>query len=376
MSRSVDPTSDAARYIAERKRQGATYDHAVNAAWYQGTSPPKRRLRMTKTAIFLLVLVVVCLPITMSIPAGYVLLVPDTFGIGLTFAALYLLVGTMVFRLSPMWPSGGWIWYWVSLLWGSSVSLMFVMLFGTSMSALMDKLGLDSISASFAGAYPEELAKGFGVLIILYAFPQMTRPWHGFVTGGLIGLGFEVCENFLYGGLGGLIHPDSDFNGVLEMWLLRTAAGPGLHVFLTAITGYGIGYALYTYGVTGRRRIGVALGALLVSFLLHFGWNLNVNEEMWITQALVVGMALYALTIVLWLKAHRAARADRGVTYMHQPITDLAQLPLSIAGLQGAAVEATTAYDAVTVDATSFNAAPDTNTQPTTPTDAPPEPDK
>lgn len=356
MSRSVDPTADAARYAAERARQGYAYDRHENAAWSQGVSPEKRRLRMSTGAIIILILGLVSIPLTLSSAIMYLVLVPDFIGIGMLFAALYLLVGTFIFRASPMWPRAGWLWYCSSLLWGGSVSLLFVFLFAGSISSLMDKFGLELVSASFAGAYPEEIAKGLGVLLILYAFPQLHRPWHGFVTGGLVGLGFEVFENLLYGGLGGLNDPNTDFDGVLMTWILRSVAGPGLHVFLTAITGYAIGYALYTYGISRGRRIGVALGGLAIAFVLHFAWNLTWgNSLLQIINMIVVGGLLYGIALYLWIKAHTAAQADTGVIYMHQPIMDIAQLPLSIAGLHSSVGPHTApANDAVTIDPTTI----------------------
>lgn len=351
MSRSVDPTADPVRYEAERRRQGKSYDRSVNAAWYQGVAPVRRRFHLTAIRTILIVLSLVALPVLLATSALYISMVPDSLGIGVLFSILYLLVGTLIFRISPMWPNAGPIWYIISLLWGGSVSLLFVLLSAGSISSLMDKLGLEAVSASFGGAYPEEIAKTFGVLLILFAFNQLNRPWHGFVTGAMVGLGFEVSENILYGGMGGLIDPNSDFDGVLQIWVLRSLLGPGLHVFLTAIAGYAVGYALYTYGISTKQRVGVALAGLGWAFILHFVWNLGVGDAFLMIASMgLSACGLYGTAIYLWILGMKGAKEDPGVIYMHQPVIDVARLPLSFSVMDSSHFDQPV-EDSVTIDA-------------------------
>ncbi|MDO4928078.1 MAG: PrsW family intramembrane metalloprotease [Corynebacterium sp.] len=355
MSRSVDPTADPVRYEAERRRQGKSYDRSRNAAWYHGVAPVRRGFHLTSIRTILIVLNLAALPVLLMTSALYISMVPDSFSIGVLFSILYLLVGTLVFRVSPIWPSAGPIWYIISLLWGGSVSLLFVLLSADSISSLMDKLGLEAVSASFGGAYPEEIAKTFGVLLILFAFHQLNRPWHGFVTGAMVGLGFEVSENILYGGMGGLIDPNSDFDGVLQMWLLRSVFGPGLHVFLTAIAGYAVGYALYTYGISVKQRVGVALAGLGWSFILHFVWNLGAGETYLMMASMgLAACGLYGTAIYLWFMGSKRAKEDPGVIYMHQPVMDVARLPLSFSVMDSSHFDQPV-EDGVTLDASGLD---------------------
>lgn len=153
--------------------------------------------------------------------------------LGVGLGALYLVLVLWLFSRSPMWPGrdgAGWKWVAGSLLWGGGVSFALVMIGGLPIMALTERLGWKIVSASFGGAYPEEISKVLGVGVILFAFRGLNRPWHGLMTGALIGLGFEVTENIMYGAFGALLDPNTDLSGSLDVWGVRVFAGPGLHI--------------------------------------------------------------------------------------------------------------------------------------------------
>ncbi|MBH5301099.1 PrsW family intramembrane metalloprotease [Corynebacterium silvaticum] len=266
-------------------------------------------------------------PVSLFFLGVYVLLSPSGSAVGLLCGAAYLVVGTLIFRVSPMWPKAGWKWYLTSLGWGACSSFALVMASAQPIIDLTDKLGWKTVSASFGGAYPEEISKALGVLLILFTFSKLSRPWHGFVTGGIVGLGFEVFENLMYGVIGGMSDANSDAPGALVSWGLRSIAGPGLHVFFTAIAGYGIGLAVFTYGWDRVRRFQVAGVALLVAFVFHFCWNLTWDGNLAaIINVVVVSVCLYPLVIYLWIRCHRDATADLGVIRMPSPLTLVSQV--------------------------------------------------
>ncbi|CAB0673761.1 PrsW family intramembrane metalloprotease [Corynebacterium diphtheriae] len=247
--------------------------------------------------------------------------------LGVLFGLVYFAVGTALFFFSPMWPTAGWKWYFACIGWGAGASFCIVMLSAAPFTDLTDKLGWEAISASFAGAYPEEIAKSLGVLLILFTFSKLTRPWHGFVTGAMIGLGFEVFENISYGVLGAMSDPNTDITGALYSWGIRSIAGPGLHVAFTAIAGYGIGLAVFRYGWDTLQRFLVGLCALGVAFFLHFTWNLQFDSyAKQIANFIIVALILYPLMVWLWLRCHRQAKNDLGVVRMKSPITTIAEL--------------------------------------------------
>ncbi|ADK27892.1 PrsW family intramembrane metalloprotease [Corynebacterium pseudotuberculosis] len=266
-------------------------------------------------------------PVSLFYLGAYVLLSPSGSAVGLLCGVAYLIVGTLIFRVSPMWPKAGWKWYVTSLCWGACSSFALVMASSQPIIDLTEKLGWKMVSASFGGAYPEEISKALGVLLILFTFSKISRPWHGFVTGGMVGLGFEIFENLMYGVIEGMSDANSDVPGALSSWGLRTLAGPGLHVFFTAIAGYGIGLAVFTYGWDRFRRLQVAGAALLVAFTFHFCWNLTWEGDLGtIINVIVVSLCLYPLVIYLWIRCHRDATADFGMIRMNSPLTLVSQV--------------------------------------------------
>ena len=115
----------------------------------------------------------------------------------------YLIVGTAIFRVSPMWPEElNWKWYLTCLLWGGCASVGVVSVIGSPISTVLKRLNLMFFEAALGGAYPEEISKLLGVALILIVSQRFSRPWHGFVVGGMVGLGFEAFENIVYGSFG------------------------------------------------------------------------------------------------------------------------------------------------------------------------------
>ncbi|QTH59703.1 PrsW family intramembrane metalloprotease [Corynebacterium hindlerae] len=260
---------------------------------------------MNKT-VLMRVLAVVGLPATVIAVFANVLVSAVGVWVGLLFAALYLTVGTLLFRAGPLWPNAGSLWWLSCVVWGAGVSVALVMPAATGWTSIVEKLGWSMVSASFSGAYPEEIAKAFGVVIILYAFRKLNRPWHGFVTGGLIGLGFEVHENVIYGASGALLDANSDFNGAVEMWFVRMVAGPGLHIVFTALAGWGIGLAMF------RRDSLRGLWWVVLSLALHFVWNILWPSEFWlVTHYVIMTVLVYPLFIWVYWRAVREKNSDK-----------------------------------------------------------------
>lgn len=165
--------------------------------------------------------------------------------ISILIAAILVAVVIALLRLSPMWARPARVWAPLAFLWGSGMAISLASMSSPAVMQLAINSGWIDSFMSWSGAYPEEISKATGVLFVLMSFRQLNRPWHGWMVGAVIGLGFEANENILYGSMGATTHPDSDFTGLIQMWGLRLIAGPGLHVLLTALAGWGIGWALY-----------------------------------------------------------------------------------------------------------------------------------
>ncbi|QGU01074.1 hypothetical protein CKALI_00865 [Corynebacterium kalinowskii] len=248
---------------------------------------------------------IVGLPASLIFSAVNGFISPVGFGLGLLFVAIYLVAGILLFRAGPLWPSAGPLYVVACLVWGAAISLGLVFLPALGWVEITDRLGWDAVQASFAGAYPEEIAKALGVLVMLYAFRRLNRPWHGFVTGGLVGLGFEVNENLLYGAVGAVLDANSDFDGAVQTWGVRLLAGPGLHIVLTALSGWGIGLALF------QRDSLKGLWWVFVAFSLHFLWNIMWPTEVaMVAHYVVMSAIIYPLFMWIYVQAVRRRKSD------------------------------------------------------------------
>lgn len=230
---------------------------------------------------------------------------PQALGLGLIFGATYLVAGILLFRAGPLWPRAGALFVLSCLAWGASVSLLITVLPAMGWLMITQKLGWDALEASFSGAYPEEIAKALGVLVMCYCFRRINRPWHGFVAGGLVGLGFEVIENIMYGAVGALFDANSDFDGAVTMWGMRLLAGPFLHVVLTSLSGWGIGLAMFQ-----RDRLS-GLWWFVAALGLHFLWNvIPPNDAFLDVQYVILSLIIYPLFVSIYVRAIRAKKLD------------------------------------------------------------------
>lgn len=196
--------------------------------------------------------------------------------LGFALAAAYCAVVIAILARTPLWPHGPGAWKWVlaALLWGGGTSLALVMAAGDAFTDLVNYTRWYDSSASWGGAYPEEIVKAAGVTVIALSSRRFVRPWHVLCLGMVVGLGFEAGENAMYGVGSALMHPVNDWEGFWETWGLRMFMGPGLHIMFTGIASWGIGWALFGgRGWTRLRRLKAALGCLFIAFLTHFLWN-------------------------------------------------------------------------------------------------------
>ncbi|WJZ16748.1 hypothetical protein CGUA_00695 [Corynebacterium guangdongense] len=277
----------------------------------------------------LIIAVVLGLPAMLASLIGAFLVSPVGGAAGVVLGIAYTVVTVLLLRATPFWPPGvtGW-WVIASLSWGASVGMLAAGIAGLPWIDLAIAMNWEDSLASFGGAYPEEIGKGVGVAVILLAFRRLNRPWHGLATGALVGLGFEVIENILYGASLATLHVNSDLLGALQTWGLRLVAGAFMHVIWTAFAGWGLGQALFTAGRSLPWRAGVALGWLGVAFALHFGWNYLGGGEAWaLVRVVLISVVMYAVFIWLVIRAWRLARADHSYVATETPLTSLAQLP-------------------------------------------------
>ena len=256
---------------------------------------------------------------------------PPSALIGLAGFLVYLVAGTLLLRWSPLWPSGGgYGWYAAALLWGAFASTSFAVVAAYPVVDLVLDAGWDRLTMSYGGAYPEELLKTLGVVLVLGAFAALRRPWHGFLVGVVVGLGFELTENLLYVVGAGPLDPNSDANGSMITLLLRLVAGPLLHGALTGLSGAAISWALWGAGTVGfMGRLAVAVAGWCIAFIVHFMWNYQYGDTVITFVAWgVICLVLYPSLVWLWIRFHKQAKADGTYPWViDNPITSVAQLP-------------------------------------------------
>ncbi|BAU94533.1 hypothetical protein N24_0271 [Corynebacterium suranareeae] len=289
-------------------------------------------------SITLWVALLLAIPAVIFSFATFVFVDPLSSVLSFVFAVIYMAVVLFALSRTPLWPNfktpgatkrAGLKWAVASLWWGAFVSFGLIMLLAGPILSITDKLNWDFVSMSFGGAYPEEIAKALGVAIILLSFRQLNRPWHGFITGTLVGLGFEVNENILYGATGAMMDPNSDIEGVLMMWQYRTLLGPFIHTLLTGFAGYGIALAFFRARKTIAWRWGVAIGWTLIAFALHFAWNLLWEDDIAsIINIVVVSVIMYGLAIYIFWSNWAEARDDSSYAFAPGIITNTKDLAL------------------------------------------------
>jgi RsiW-degrading membrane proteinase PrsW (M82 family) len=168
----------------------------------------------------------------------------------------------------------------VAFAWGGVVATSLANVGNDAAQGILAKLlspgFADRWAAAIAGPANEETLKALGVIVIvLLARRHVNSTVDGFVYGALVGLGFQLVEDFVYAINAEVLAANGDQVGpVIAVFIVRGFLG-GLwsHTLFTSLTGAGIGYAVVSTGRPWRVRIGVAVLAFLGAWLLHFVWN-------------------------------------------------------------------------------------------------------
>lgn len=171
----------------------------------------------------------------------------------------------------------------VAFLWGGVVATSQAIPANQAVRDIVAKL----ITPSFADAWGpaisapvvEEVLKALGIVaIVLLARAHINSTLDGFVYGALVGLGFQVVENFVYA-VNAVIAADNSgqtdwFSPLFATFLARGFLG-GLwsHTMFSALAGAGIGYAAMRTDQSRPRRVAVAALAFAGAWAFHFVWD-------------------------------------------------------------------------------------------------------
>ena len=189
-----------------------------------------------------------------------------------------------------------------AFLWGAAVAVLVALIVGLVAEEVLVAAGTSDAALDFLGAViqapiVEELAKGFGVLLIfLVARKHFDGPVDGIVYAATVAAGFAFTENILYFGaeLGG-----GEGASVVGVFIIRGIMSPFAHAMFTLCTGLAIGLAARRRGVLPG-LIAFVIG-VIPAMALHALWNgaTFVVGDSFLIYYVVVQVPLFIGAIVL-----------------------------------------------------------------------------
>ena len=202
----------------------------------------------------------------------------------------------------------------VVLLWGAGISIVTALLFDLGVQITIAAssgalTGSDFASAVIQAPIVEEVAKGFGILVLFWAVRRhFDGPVDGVVYAATIAAGFAFSENIQYFGLA---MTEGNAQGLGITFLLRGVFSPFAHVTFTICTGLALGLAARRSASKGG-AVGYILLGLIPAILLHALWNgstfvLSGDASVLIYYAVIqVPLFIVAILVVVFLRRQEA----------------------------------------------------------------------
>jgi len=163
-----------------------------------------------------------------------------------------------------------WLLVLLAFLWGAAVSSYYASMVEGTIHVVIAREVLPGVAAvighAAAAAFPEELAKGAGVVVlVLLARRRVDGMLSGIVVGASIGLGFQFAESLSY--------MMQDLDTILYQHWYRQVSGLFVgHATYTGIIGAGVGLATQQAG-RWRKAVCGASG-FLVAIAAHLVWDI------------------------------------------------------------------------------------------------------
>ncbi len=251
----------------------------VRAETVSPAQPPALTGRRARGAGATLLAVVGLILVSLLTLAVLAYLVSGLGADGVIIAGIMALVPLTIVFLGVRWidrwepePRGALVF---AFLWGAGASVLIALLVDVQIQGIVATAGGPNGASEFFGAaiqapIVEELAKGIGVLLILWgARRHFDGPVDGIVYAAWVAGGFAFTENILYFGVqlteGGLLT-----TGTIEIFIIRGIMSPFAHVMFTALIGAALGAAAQR---GSRLALGAFLLGLVPAVLLHAFWN-------------------------------------------------------------------------------------------------------
>jgi RsiW-degrading membrane proteinase PrsW (M82 family) len=277
-----------------------------------GQTPVVRPFRRSAGTIVLAAIAFLLLTIVLLVVVWYLLSVLGSTAllIALVLASIPLVAVLLFIRWIDRWepePRGVLLF---AFLWGAGASVLISLIFSGITQHYVALAGLtgSGVASLFETVVQapliEESAKGFGILLILWAMRRtFDGPVDGVVYAATIAIGFAFTENLQYFGLA--INLDGGLGGdVGKTFLLRAIFSPFAHVMFTSCTGLLLGLAARRTGPFGA--IGYYLLGLIPAVLLHGFWNsAGYWATDWLRYYFQVQVPLFLLAILLVTRLRR-----------------------------------------------------------------------
>lgn len=171
----------------------------------------------------------------------------------------------------------------LAFVWGATPAVILALIFEIVLGIPFAGTGLvgDFSQGAVVAPIVEEGTKGIILLVLFLAYRhEFDDVLDGILYGALVGLGFSVVENVVYGFR--FAFPDGyqpgltpDLNAVFAGWFLRSGLFGLNHAFFTSITGATLGYLRSNPGV--RSRWGLPLLGLAGAIGFHSLHNTLVS---------------------------------------------------------------------------------------------------
>ncbi|MBR8740147.1 PrsW family intramembrane metalloprotease [Nocardiopsis sp. MG754419] len=255
---------------------------------------------------------------------GFGLMVNGLLGAVLVFpgqsvlsALMIAVVGALAFwllrRVRPVTPPSK-VFSLLALIWGMTAAVGLALVANGNLSAVWNTVGGLPFGSAWGAALTapinEELLKVAGIVLIAVMAPRVVRgPMDGFVIGALVGLGFQVVEDFTYslnviamqGGVDGIV-------AVVQTFILRVVlTGLGSHWAMTAVAGTAVGLvAAASWRPDQRRALWAAL-LLLIAVGVHWFFDTPLLGDLF--GAIAKTLVVFVTAMVVYFVVRHAYRA-------------------------------------------------------------------
>jgi len=148
----------------------------------------------------------------------------------------------------------------------------------------------------------------------MVARTQFRTPLSVVLTGAVVGLGFQIVENFVYATNAAVAATSDDqLTPVLSTFLVRgLLCGLWSHSVYTAVSAYGLAVFLFDRKAALAKRVGIAALFFALAWLLHATWNSPILSSIQaqglggaILYFFIKGILVLVVGIWLWRMAFR-----------------------------------------------------------------------